>query len=266
MLDRFAMQRIAEHPHDRGNHRQRHSQPDVGVNDHLGFVGPILVERRARQGGGADAGQAAEDQRRSDAREDGRAEAVERLGEGQPAMHGLRRSKQADQRIGDDLDDDHAAGEDEQGQQEQAVGRGLRRRDEQQAADHHRQQPRHRAAHIADFLDQLRTGNADHEIGGEEAELDQHRLGVVEREQLLEPGNDHVIEAGDAAEDEEQRHHEIAQVGRFDVTGSGRPRHVIRRVRHSRRGHCHSSSSLRRGTDLEFGRLVRQRGCNRFPQ
>ena len=108
-------------------------------------------------------------------------------------MHGLRRAKQADQRIGDDLDDDDAAGEDEQGEQEQAVGRGLRRRDEQQAADHHRQQPRHRAAHVADFLDQLGAGNADHQIGGEEAELDQHRLGVIEREQLLELGNDHVV-------------------------------------------------------------------------
>jgi hypothetical protein len=40
---------------------------------------------------------------------------------------------------------------------------------------------------------------------------------VVEREQFLQLGDDHIVEAGDAAKGEEQAHHEQAQFGRIDV-------------------------------------------------
>ena len=212
----LARQLVAERPDHGGDHRKRDSKADIGVDDRPGLIGAILVERRARQLGSGNAGETAEDQRRADAREDRRSQAVERLREGQPAVHRFGRSEQADQWIGNHLDDDDPARQHEQREQEQAIGRSRRGRDEQQAADHHRQQARHRAAHVADLLDQLGAWDADHEIGREEAELDQHGLGVVEREQLFQLRNDDVVEAGDSAEDEKQRHHEIAQVGRVD--------------------------------------------------
>jgi len=66
-------------------------------------------------------------------------------------------------------------------------------------------------------LDQRHAGQADHEVRGEKAELDQYRLRVAEREQLVELGDDHIVETGDAPEHEEQRHHEQTQARRVGV-------------------------------------------------
>jgi hypothetical protein len=139
-------------------------------------------------------------------------------------MDRARGAEQADQRVGHDLDYDYPARQHEQREQEELVSGGAAGRDKQQASGHHHQQADSRAAHVADALDQLRPGDTDHEVGGEEAELNQHRLRVVEREQFLQLGQDHVIEAGDAAEDEEQREDEVLQVRRVDrgtVVGEG---------------------------------------------
>ena len=72
------------------------------------------------------------------------------------------------------------------------------------------------AAHVAHAPHQRRAGQGDDEIGGEKGGLHQHGLHMVEREQLLELGDDDVVEAGDAAEDEKQRHDENAQFRRVD--------------------------------------------------
>ena len=47
------------------------------------------------------------------------------------------------------------------------------------------EQAGHRAAHISDFLDQPCAGDPNQQIGGKEAELHQHRLGVVQCEQFF---------------------------------------------------------------------------------
>ena len=63
---------------------------------------------------------------------------------------------------------------------------------------------------------------------------------MAEREQLLQLGHDDVVEAGDTAEDEEQRKDEPAQIGRV---GIGRVRRVrfLRGAIGTRRdlGKCH---------------------------
>jgi len=148
----FAGKLVAEHPHDGRDHGKRDGEADVGGHDRLRLVHAILVERRARELRSADPCETAENERRTDARENGRSKAVERLGEGQPAVHRLGGAEQADERVGDHLHDDHAAGEDEQGEEEQPVGRRPRCRDEQQAPDHHDHQARRRSPHIADFF------------------------------------------------------------------------------------------------------------------
>jgi hypothetical protein len=59
----------------------------------------------------------------------------------------------------------------------------------------------------------------DDEIGGEEGRLHQHRLGIAQREQVLQLGDDDVVQAGDAAEDEEQGEDEDAQAGDVRIHG-----------------------------------------------
>ncbi len=130
-----------------------------------------------------------------------------------------RRAEQADQRIGNDLHQHHASGEDEIGKQEHREQRGLARRDEQQAARHHRQQARHRAAHIAQSLHQPRTRYPHHGIGNEETELHKARLEEAEREEFFQLGDDHIIEGGDPAEDEKQREDEGIEARRIDLRG-----------------------------------------------
>jgi hypothetical protein len=181
----------------------------IALDDRLAFGGAIGIEFDPGKLIRGHRRQPAEDQDRAEIGEHRRPQRIERLGEGQPAVRGLGLAEQRDQRIGYHLDDHHPAGEHEQRQQEHAVGCSLAGGNEQQAAHHHRQQARHRAAHVADPLDQPRARDPDHRISGEEAELHQHCLRVVEREQLLQLGNDHVVETGDPAEDEEQPHHEI---------------------------------------------------------
>ena len=208
---RFALQAVAEQPDRESDQRNQRCQAEIALPDRLAFRLAIGLEVGAGQLVGADRGQAAKDERRPDDRENGGAERIERLREGQPAVRGAGRAEQADQRVRDDLDDHHTAGEDEQREQEDRIGRRLAGRDEQQAARHHGEQARDRAAHVADLLDQFRARYADDRIGGEEAELDQHRLGPVEREQFLQLGDDHVVERRDAAEDEKQAEYEILQ-------------------------------------------------------
>mgnify|MGYP000958254169 CR=1 FL=1 len=65
------------------------------------------------------------------------------------------------------------------------------------------------------------AGAADHQIGGEEAELHQHGLGVAEGEQLLQLWDDDIVEAGDAAKNEEKRQDKGLQPRRVDMAGFG---------------------------------------------
>ena len=140
--------------------------------------------------------------------------------EGQPAGGGLRRAEQGDQRIAHHLHHHDPAGQHEQRQQEQAECGAERGRNKQQTAEGHHAEANHRPAHIAHPLHQRRTRQADKGIGGKEAELHQHRLGIVQREQALQLGDDHIVQAGDAAEDEKQANHQHPQMrGPFTRAG-----------------------------------------------
>ena len=170
------------------------------------------------------------------------------LGEGQPAVRRIGLAQQADQRVGHDLYDHHAAGQYEQRQQEQAVHSISAGGDKQQAACHHQQQPGYRPAHVADPFHQFRARNPDQEIGGEKGELDQHGLREIEREQLFQLGDNDIVEGGDAAENEEQREHECLQAGGVDAFSFHLFRMGIGRSR-LRNGclHCCCSPLSRRG-------------------
>ena len=210
----FFLQAVATRPHDGGDHQQRDGEAQIGMDDRLRRFLTVRYQCRTAQRRRADAGEPAEDQRRADAREDRGAQRVERLREGQAARRRFRLAEQRDQRVGDDLNDRDARTQHEQRNQEHREGRALRRRDEQQAADHHRDEADRRGAHIARLAHDRRRGQREQRIGQEERRLDQHRRRMVEREQLLQLRDDDVVEAGDTAEDEEQRDDEDAQIGR----------------------------------------------------
>ncbi len=209
-------QLVAVEPDHRRNHRKSHGKPDIGRDNRLAFRSAISIEFSARKLCCGHACQPAQDQRGADLGKNRGAKAVERLRESEAAVHRCLRAEQADQRIGNHLHQDNAAGEDEQGTEEEFVSGRMASWDEQQAPGHHRQQADGRAAHVSDPLDKLRTGDANRQIGGEEAKLHQHRFGIAERKQLLQLGQDHVIERGDPAEDKEQCKHEILQARSVD--------------------------------------------------
>ena len=186
-------QAVAEQPDGDGHDGDQRCKAEIALPDRFAFGLAIFHQRLSRQFVGAHGCKAAEDHHRTHDREDGRAERVERLGEGKTAVRRAGRAEQRDQRIGHDLDDHDPAGEDEQRAQEDDISRCLAGGDEEQAADHHGQETRDRAAHIAQLLDQLCTRNADDEVGCEEAELHQHRFGPAEREELFQFRDDDIV-------------------------------------------------------------------------
>ena len=77
----------------------------------------------------------------------------------------------------------------------------------------HDDEPDHDAAHIAQFGDDLGRGPGHQEIGGEEAELGEHHLGVIEGEQGFEFGHQYIIERRGKAPGKEQRGNERRHPG-----------------------------------------------------
>ena len=119
---------VAEHPHGRGDHRQRDGEPDVGVDDRPRFTAVRYWSSAAPES--CDAVTAARPPRIS-AEPIGGKMVVPRLLKAWAKVRRLctvfGRAEQADERVGHDLDDDHAARQHEQGEQEQTVGRGRAR-------------------------------------------------------------------------------------------------------------------------------------------
>ena len=217
----FALQRVAEQPDRTGDDGERNRNPQIAVNNRLALRRAIGVKLDARQLVGGDRCQAAENEDRTDIGKYGRSQRIKRLGKCQPAMRCGRLAEERYQWVGNNLHNHHAARQHEQGEQEHAIGGRLARRNKQQAACHHRQQPDDSTAHVADFLDQPCARNADNGICGKEAELHQHGLRIIEREQLFELWNDHIVQAGDPAEDEKQTHDKQLQLRRIDMCAVG---------------------------------------------
>ncbi|EQB06261.1 hypothetical protein V475_06650 [Sphingobium baderi LL03] len=134
-----------------------------------------------------------------------RSQRIDRLREGQAAMRALRRSQIGDQRICGNLQYSDTARQYEERGQEHAESRAGGGGNEEQASCRHRPQPQHDAAPITEPRDERSGGQGNDCIGREKGELRQHRLRIAELEKLLELGNQDIVEAGDAAPEEEQR-------------------------------------------------------------
>ena len=217
----FTFQSIAEQPDRTGNDGERNRNPQIAVNNRLTLRRAIGIKLDARQLVGSDRRQPAENENRTYIGKYGRSQRIKRLGKCQPAMRCCRLAEQRYQWVGNNLHNHHAARQHEQGEQEHAIGGRLARRNKQQAAGHHRQQPDDSTAHVTDFLDQPCPRNADNGISRKEAELHQHGLRIIEREQLFELWNDHIVQAGDPAENEKQTHDKQLQLRRVDMGAVG---------------------------------------------
>jgi len=165
------------------------------------------VARGGRQRGRVDGAQRTEDHRRAYRREQRGSQRIECLRQRQSTVRSRRVAEMGDQRVGSDLKHRDAACQHKQRAEEGHVKTRSRRRNEQQAPRRHQTQPEDDTACITDAADQPARRKRHHRIGGEEGELGQHRLGIGEREQPLELGDQDVVETGEPTPQEEQRHH-----------------------------------------------------------
>ena len=74
----------------------------------------------------------------------------------------------------------------------------------QQTADSGNQKATHYAVFITYFFNQFAHRNRHHRISGKEAKLNQHRLGIVELENIFQMRNQNVVHAGNKTHHEEQ--------------------------------------------------------------
>jgi len=164
--------------------------------------GEGLGRKRGRIAGQIDTSR--QDERRTDPGSDRRAQRVERLCQGQPHMRTLQTAEVGDQRIGRHLKQGDAARQHEQRKQKHRIQADIRRRREQQTARGHHRQTDDDRTQIADTRQQQTRRNRHHQIRQKERELRQHRLGITERKQALELGNQSVDHHRAEAPHEEQ--------------------------------------------------------------
>jgi len=107
--------------------------------------------------------------------------------------------------VGRNLHQRDAGRQHKQRTQEEGVGLQLGRRVEQQAAYANRAQAHGDAALVANPAQQRAGGHGHHEVGGEEAKLDQHGLHIAQREHRLQVRDEDVIQRGDQAPHEKKR-------------------------------------------------------------
>ena len=146
----------------------------------------------------------AEDEEGTDGRCHGGAQRVEGLHQGQRAGFLARGAQQRHVGVAGDLQQRHAAGQNEEGTQKDGIGLGACCRIEQQAARRGNQKAADHPVLVAQARDELAEGDGGDGVGGEEAELNQQRLRVVQREDFLQVGYQDVVHAGDEAHHEEQ--------------------------------------------------------------
>gem|GEM_PF-7120919 len=198
--------------------QQRRGQRQVRALHRGRLVGVI-----SRLRGGRQLGQVAriehdarQDQQAADGGGHRGAEGIEGLGQGQARGRGARVAQRRHVGVGRHLQDGDAAGQDEEGQQEQAVAT-VRGWIEHRAAGGGDHQAGHGAVLVADLLDQHAGRERDDEVGAEEAELHQHRLHIGERVHRFQVRNEHVVQGGQQTPHEEQDGDDDERAG---VTGA----------------------------------------------
>ncbi|MND40510.1 hypothetical protein D3C80_312500 [compost metagenome] len=185
--------------HEEGN-RQKH----VREANCIGFFQAQRFQLLTGSGGDV-AGCCRQYQEGAEQWSNGRAERVECLSERQAAGCCFRCAEFGDVRVRGDLKDCYAGCENEERTEEQAVDAVGGCRDEEGAADRGDQQANDDTPFIGDALNQRTRWQRYDEIGTEEAKLNEHRLRVVQREDVLQMRNENVVQAGDKAPHEEQR-------------------------------------------------------------
>ncbi len=114
----------------------------------------------------------------------------------------------ADVGIDRDLQQREAAADDEEREEEERIGDGDGGWNEEEEPGRHDTQRGDDAGLVADAADDPAAGQRHDEVGAEEAELHQEGEDVGEVEEVLEVGNEDVVERGDEADAEVERHHQ----------------------------------------------------------
>ena len=207
-------QLLAAKPEERRYCDQHDRHAQVGLADHGGLLEQERLSLYLGQRCRVDVAQRAQDHDRADGRKQRRAERIEGLCQREPAVRGRCTPELRDQRVGGDLQHGNSGGQHEERQEKCCIDAGGRRRHEQQATCRHRSQTEHDAGQVPDPGDQVPCRQGHEEVRREESELRQHGLGIGQREQAFELGDQDVIETRQPAPDEEQRNDRKHERGR----------------------------------------------------
>jgi hypothetical protein len=159
-------------------------------------------------------GKVLEDQISPDQRPDGGADRIKSLRQIQPAGRGPLRSQDGHIRVGGNLQHGKPETHHKQRDQKQGIGNDGGRRPEQDTAQRGNQETEDNAILVANARNGVARRHRNHEIqqrpdkvGPEEGQLHQHRLEIIQRERLLEPRNQDVIEhRHEPPQEKEDRH------------------------------------------------------------
>ncbi len=188
---------------DDREHDQHHGDEDVG-QDHRLRIGVALRLRQLRTRLRGAAAAAAKDQVAGEQRRQHGAQRIERLHQVQPRRSRFRRADHGDIGVRRDLQQRDAAGDDEQHDQGDAVGRQARRDRHAERARRHDEQADDDRLLIAHPLDQLRRGDRREEIGDEPDRFDQRGLRVVQFEHRSQVRQQHAVDDSDEPPHEEE--------------------------------------------------------------
>ena len=106
--------------------------------------------------------------------------------------------------VGRDLEAGNSGCEDDECREEESEGGDGCGGEEEKRSGCHDEQTDDHGLLVASPLDELASGEGEDEVGGEEGELHQHDLSVVELEDALEVGDEDVVETGEESPHEEE--------------------------------------------------------------
>ncbi len=149
-----------------------------------------------------------EDEDRPDAGSDGGGGGVEDAAEIDAPGASFRWPKHADVGVDGDLQQGEPAADDEERKQEERIADRDGGRDEEKETGGHGAERGDDAGLVADASDDPAAGDGHDEVGAEEAEVDHQRKDIGEVKEVLEVGDEDVVQRGDEADAEVERDHQ----------------------------------------------------------
>ena len=141
---------------------------------------------------------------RSDERSHSGPERIERLDDGEAARSRLRTTEERDVRIRGDLDQGDTRGQNEERTEKEAEYHEVSGGQKTERAEGRDAEARIKSALVAVIFAKARRRDRNDKVRREESELNQSRLGIRQREGLLQMRDEYVVQTRDESEKEEK--------------------------------------------------------------